>query len=193
MEKKQKILNLCKYLLSADKETIRYIAKVIGNIVAFFPVVPFGKLFYRYLEREKTIALKKNQGNFDKLMSLSCSAQAELTWWTENMLYSVKRIEVPPVDLTVHTDASMLGWGVTDGTLSSGGLWDQSEADRHINYLELKAIEFGLRVFAKKGMHIRIMYAIAAIAYINDMGGIQSVDCNRLSYYQLTVLGSQEH
>lgn len=84
MEKKQKILNLCKYLLSADKETIRYIAKVIGNIVAFFPVVPFGKLFYRYLEREKTIALKKNQGNFDKLMSLSCSQLNALKYprWT---------------------------------------------------------------------------------------------------------------
>jgi len=97
-------------LLSTDKETIRYIAKVIGNIMASFPAVPFGKLFYKCLEKEKTAALKRNRGNFDKLMSLSVLAQAELTWWTENIMSSFRCIEVPLVDLTtLHTDASKLG------------------------------------------------------------------------------------
>lgn len=63
-----------------------------------------------------------------------------------------------------------------------GGQWHQTEANMHINYLELKAIEFGLRIFAKNNMHVQIMCDnTTAISYINKMGGIQSVDCDELS------------
>ena len=49
-------MNLC---ISDSSPSIRNIAKVIGNMVASFPAVPYGKLFYRQLEHDKIKALHK--------------------------------------------------------------------------------------------------------------------------------------
>ena len=57
-EKKEKISALCEELLNATNISIRQLAKVIGNLVARFPAVPYGKLFYRNLEKDKIISLK---------------------------------------------------------------------------------------------------------------------------------------
>ena len=52
-EKKQKILKLCTAARLAHTLTIRELANLIGNLVASMEVVPYGRLFYRQLEREK--------------------------------------------------------------------------------------------------------------------------------------------
>ena len=51
-EKKQKILNLCTAARLAHTGTIRELAKLIGNLVASIEAVPYGRLFYRQLERD---------------------------------------------------------------------------------------------------------------------------------------------
>ena len=57
-EKKQKIFNLCTKLFEKSKPTIRFVAQVIGNIVASFPAVPLGPLFYGVLETDKIVRFK---------------------------------------------------------------------------------------------------------------------------------------
>ena len=65
-EHKAKKLQLaCTKSLLAPQPTIRETAHVIGALVAAFPVVPHGQLFYRQLEI-KTTALQLHQGDFDK-------------------------------------------------------------------------------------------------------------------------------
>ena len=51
--------------------TIRIVSEMIGLMVASFPGVMYGPLYYRQLEIEKVIALHQNQGNFEASMILS--------------------------------------------------------------------------------------------------------------------------
>ena len=52
-------------LLYKGKQTIRDLASVIGSLVATFPVLPYGKLHYRELERCKISSLKFQKGKFN--------------------------------------------------------------------------------------------------------------------------------
>ena len=61
--------------------TIRKLAKVIGTLVAAFPGVIQGPLYYRQLDMLKSKALEENSGNFDALTCLTEGARKELDWW----------------------------------------------------------------------------------------------------------------
>lgn len=183
-EKKQKIYVMSNEILDSNSQTIRKIASFIGNLTASLPAVPFGKLHYRSLERDKISALKISKGDFDAKMTLSNSAIEDTKWWINNIIESSNNIATPPVEITLFTDASNLGWGITDGTNPSGGLWNEFESAQHINWKELKAIHIGILTYCKTNnfKHARVMCDnTTAISYINNMGGIQSTVCDSLS------------
>ena len=61
------------------------------------------------------------------------------------------------------------------------GRWTASEASFHINYLELKAIQMGLRSFCSNlhNTHIKILSDNqTAVADMRNMGGTHSSLCN---------------
>ena len=89
-EKATSVQQACQALLERQKHIIRDVARVIGKIVTTFPRVMHGPLFYRALEKDKTIALKEN--SFDRPMTLSQPAKNELNWWVNNILSSFNRI-----------------------------------------------------------------------------------------------------
>ena len=62
------------------------LAQMIGKLVASFPGVLHGRLYYWDLENNKTVALAKNKGNFDAKTILSKSAISELRWWHSNVM-----------------------------------------------------------------------------------------------------------
>ena len=69
-------------LLENKSPTIRELASVIGSVISLFSAIPFGKLHYRALEKDKSNALKKFAGNFDKQISqVRYKASMELHWW----------------------------------------------------------------------------------------------------------------
>ena len=183
-EKFLKIVHLCDSLCKNLHPTIREVAKVIGNLVASFPAVPYGQLHYRKLEHNKIIALKRNKGNFDAPIQLSDDSIVELKWWIDNIHCSFSPIHTPKIDITIYTDASKLGWGITDGINPSGGQWDKDEAMEHINVLELEANYIGIVTYCggKTFKHVRVMTDnTTAIAYINNKGGIKSSKCNDIA------------
>ena len=50
--------------------------------------------------------------------------------------------------MIVFTDASNIGWGgVIKGQARAGDNWTPTEANNHINYLELLAILYSLQAF----------------------------------------------
>jgi len=184
-DKKIKILEICKNL-SLDKSfTIRQIAVVLGNLTASMEAVPYGKLFYRHIEKEKIIALRKYKGNFEAKLKLSAKAKLQLKWWQNNIDKSFRSLRPLPVDKIIYTDASSKGWGAHLGDTETGGMWKPLESENHINYLELLAILFGLKALIKnfEVLHIRIMSDnTTAVAYINNMGGIKSMGCNAIAF-----------
>ena len=54
--KMHEIRKLCSELQKSQSTSIRQVAKVIGKLVAAFPAVQYGPLFYRSIEKEKVAA-----------------------------------------------------------------------------------------------------------------------------------------
>ena len=78
-------------------------------------------------------------------MTLSDNLISELSWWINNIgQHAYRYITTIKSDQSIHTDASFIGWGVTDNDHPSGGFWHNEES-RHINVLELMIIFYGIK------------------------------------------------
>ncbi len=80
-----KQLWLCVLLSNSSAVTIRFLAKVIGKIVATFTGVHYGQLHSRQLECTKIKALKWNKGNFDAYVSVTLPVREDLQWWIDTV------------------------------------------------------------------------------------------------------------
>ena len=177
-----KIISKIKKLLYEGKQTIRDLASVIGSLVATFPVLPYGKLQYRELERCKISSLKFQKDKYNApCIPLSTSAIVELHWWLKHLKNANQSMQDIPVGCTTQTDVSEQGWGATDGNTPTGGRCSSLERN-HINILELKAILLALKSYFRHNCNFKHVYILndnsTALAYINNMGGMHSVICN---------------
>lgn len=182
-EKRNHILSMCTKICSLQSFTIRFLSTFIGTLVASLPGVQYGELHYRFLEFNRNTELRKAKGNFDAMATLDLEARTEVSWWLANIGSVKKNIIVKPPDITITTDASMLGWGAVFTGSTTGGHWNSEEAQLHINALELKAVLFGLQSFCNdfNDKHIRIRSDnTTAVAYINKLGGVKSIICHRI-------------
>ena len=108
----------------------------------------------------------------------------ELSWWIKNVQKQMRIISRGNPEITIKTDASLIGWGANTGNQETSGRWTCEESTHHINYLELLAIFMALRSFSDRvrNKFVRIMSDnTSAVSYINNMGGIKSDACNSVS------------
>lgn len=185
-ERVKKLRTSCLGLLKKKRFTVRELAQVIGQMVAAFPAVQWGPLYYRQLEKDKSEALKCNEGNFEALITLSDAGREELEWWIENITTAFVSLKKNEPSVEIKTDASTTGgWGATcDSTSQTGGRWSKNEKLAHINVLELLAIEFALKSFQEKvkNKHVKILTDnVCAVAYVRNMGGSHSQECNEVA------------
>ena len=82
---------------------------MIGMMVACCPGVEYWSWFYRQIDREKIAALKANQGDFDKHMTLYSKAKAHqvMLWWVENARLFKRQLDHGKIGHV--TDASTKG------------------------------------------------------------------------------------
>ena len=168
----------------ASSIRIRDIARVIGYLVSSLPAVQYGALYYRYLEMDKVQALNLSKGNFEADMTVSNQGIIEMKWWLCNLCHSFNVICHPPVDVTLYSNASLMGWAAVMDNISTGGRWSTVEARKHINYLELLAALFALKCFHTSlfGKHVKLMIDnTTAVVVINNMGTCHSVDCHSIA------------
>ena len=167
-----KIKNACAMGLNSKQITILDLSKIVGLMVASFPGVEYGPLFYRKLDNAKTKALRDHKGNYSALIQLSDELKQDLRWWVNNIDLAYCPINYGNTQLTISSDASPLGWGASCHGTQTGGNWNPLESKLHINMLELKAAFFGLRCFAQDNLHIKLLIDnTTALAYIANMGG----------------------
>lgn len=115
-------------LLNSEHPTIRDLARVIGKLISSLSGIMHGALYYRCLEKDKTLYLTKSNGNFEHTMQLSENAISGPQWWTQrsiNAAYNVIAHDKPSHIIT--TDASKKGWGAEYNGVPSGGLWKNQE------------------------------------------------------------------
>ena len=185
-EKKAKLLKLIEELLPKTFVKIRSVASLVGKMVSSCPGSLFGPLYYRRIEHDKNIALKRHRGNYEKTMQLSDESRQEMLWWKNNMATMHSPIEWPPITQEVSTDASgKNGWGASIlGTMPIGGMWTADQMDIHINVKEMLAILYALRSFVDilRGQHTRVLCDnTTAVFVLNKMGTTKSRECNDLA------------
>ncbi|XP_077991021.1 uncharacterized protein LOC144445357 [Glandiceps talaboti] len=180
----EKMITECNMLTRKDSESIRMFAKIIGLMISSILGVEFGPLYCRSLEMAKIKALQWQNGNFEACMAITSNMKKDLDWWVRNLPHERRSISKGNSDITICSDASTLGWGVSCEGKKGGGRWVAWEANHHINYLELLAVYFALRCFEQTFMnkYVKVLCDnTTAVAYINNMGGVRSVECKDIA------------
>ena len=183
-QKKETLKICCKKLLNNHKQTIRYIARVIGIITSSLPGVKYGAFHYKYLERDKVNALKESKGSFDAKMVLSEKALRDINWWYENIMSSDNEINKEAPSMIVYSDASSNGWGAAHENNKTGGSFSLEENKYHINAKELLAAKFALNTFVnRKNLHVKLMSDNTTTVFgLNNMGCNKPEECNQIIY-----------
>ena len=126
------------------------------------------------------------RGDWDETITLSCQAREEIAWWATECQFPLPASSIKDTSpsLTVHTDASQLGWGMSssDGCTASGK-WSHTEANLHINMLELLAVFKSICCLTNiSGIHIHVITDNSStMYYLNNMGGTHSYSMCRLA------------
>ena len=181
-DKRDNILVLINNILTAVRVSIRFLAKVIGTLIASLPGVEYGPLYYRELEFLKIRSLAINF-NYDNETILNSECLHELNWWKSEGLYSSKVISHGNPDFIMQSDSSGFAWGalLTHSQARTQGLWGEEEKLCDINVLELKAAFLGITALGTNlhDCHLQLQLDNqTAVTYINNMGGTHSIKCN---------------
>ncbi|XP_026828475.1 uncharacterized protein LOC113562666 [Ooceraea biroi] len=157
---------------------IRDFARLIGTLNSICRTVAYGFVYIRDFERKKFLACIDSNNDYDVRMMLPTSLQPDFRWW-------LHRLRSPPIERpllrrkfshVIFSDASPSGWGASMGRKQTHGWWSDQDRDEHINFLELKAVEYALRSFVDN-LHSRdILLRVdntTAIAYINRGGSLR--------------------
>ena len=177
-DKKSRLLSLMNGIRHKTHSKIRDFAHIIGTIVSICPAIKYGWLYTKAFERAKFLALIKQKGNYEARMVLSDSLSSDFDWWINCLQSDNCRnpIRLNNYCMEIYTDASLSGWGAVCNGNKTHGFWSKSEQKNHINFLELLAVYYGLKCFAKSKRNCEILLRVdntTAISYINRMGGIQ--------------------
>ena len=136
-EKREKNFECCKSFLKRDSFKIRELSSLIGTLISTFPGNTLGHLYYRQLDKCKTLGLKKAKGKFDTRIKLTEKAILDLQWWIKNLYIVSKKLQYPNITKVIYTDASMHGWEAYCEGMSKGGSWINTAKNWHINALQV--------------------------------------------------------
>lgn len=183
-DKVEKIQIMINKFRKLNRCKIRDFAQFVGLLTSACPAIEYGWLYTKNFERIKYLNLKENNENYDEFMTIPNELQSDFDWWSKAIKHSVCKIKNDSYCLEIYSDASTTGWGAACNGETASGPWSNIEREKHINYLEILAAFFGLKVFAKNLQNCQILLRIdntTAISYINRMGGVQFPHLTRLT------------
>ena len=183
-DKKQKILKFLKYFQFKTQCKIRTFAQLIGLLTSACPGVKYGWAHTKLLERAKYLALTKSNGHYSAKMQIPDDIRDDLAWWVRTLPFSKNDLTNDVYSMEISSDSSLSGWGAVCNGTTVHGWWTSGYSDKHINFLELQAIYFGLQTFAKSVQDCNILLRTdntTALACVNKMGSVQHPTLNNLS------------
>ena len=164
----------------------------IGMTNAVKQAIPMAPMYHRQLQAliNRVIPLVGSEPqamrqSYHNQVELTVEAREELTWWSQAARnHNAAPIIIPPPDLVIETDASLVGWGARCLDQRTGGLWSVKEQELHINALELTAVLLAIQTFTKERKHQHILVRTdntTAKSYINHIGGTHSPTINAIA------------
>lgn len=146
-------------------------AKLLGELVTAFPAVEYGWLYTKAMESQKLEALSNTKGNYNGVMHLSELVKKIMNWWIHRIPGAKKSFRLPDFTEVIFTDASVSGWGATDGVKSFHRVWSTSQY-WSISYKELYNVKIALEKLAPETSRSHLLLRIdneTAISYVNKI------------------------
>ena len=175
------IVDTCHNLLAQGSGLVRSLSTLIGQMShASQTGTLVAPLHYRGLQRLYLQAVSQHGQARKVIVPLTSQAHKDLEWWVSESSCRLNGCptQLPPIDLTVWSDASKTDWGAADQGIATGCHWSVEEAQWHINVIELRALKVRLQSQEAqhpplKHIHLRIDNT-TEVAYINKRGGTRS-------------------
>ncbi|KAG1166489.1 hypothetical protein G6F36_012923 [Rhizopus arrhizus] len=152
------------------------------------PAIGEALLHIRHLQRDLAKSLQLNNRNWEKPCQISQQSQQEFQWWRKSITMKnglpIQSMEVSTPQITIYTDSSDSGWGVSSPMIKTFGFWNKEEQETSINVRELKAVYFALKMHAKKleNCTIRVFTDnTTALKYTTKFGGTASLQLQELA------------
>ena len=163
-------------ILLAKYATARDFLSLLGRLVSMSDLVPLGRLRYQPLQLYLLAHWRPSQGQLTDRIPLDHPLlDPFLKWWTKpTIVLQGRPIQSPPPQLAIYTDDSTSGWGAHCGNQSAAGLCSAAKTTRHINELELLAIQKAVLHFLPliRGKVVMIhSNNSSAVAYLQNQGG----------------------
>ena len=113
LDKIERFRDYANFILSRNHCKIREVARLLGLMTSYTTAIRFGRLFTHHLDIQKIDALKEADGNYDGKMTLDVTSRDDINWWITHLDSEFAYIKTPKPSVTLCTDASHDGWGVT--------------------------------------------------------------------------------
>ena len=110
-DKVNHLVQACSKAIHQGKLSVQELSMLIGRMTATMMAVLPAPLCYKNLQRLKNQAFQHSQ-SFGTVVQLDQCVKDELEWWMWELKTWTGRQILPPLpDITLETDASLLGWG----------------------------------------------------------------------------------
>lgn len=138
---------LCTSAAKARWVTARSVASLTGLAQSVYLAVPPARFHLRSLH--DCLSARRS---WSSRVKLSHQALRDLEWWKKlPHKWNGRAIWRSPCTASLHTDASMMGWGgVLNSSVPAHGFWRTAQRRCHITLLELKAVRFTVESFLQE-------------------------------------------
>jgi len=132
------------------KCTIREFAQFCGVLVSICPAIPYSWVYMKKFEREKFLALRANQNNYDAYMGVSQKLQADFQWWQDSLKLPFCKLNSFNFILEIFSDASLSGWGAVCGEKRTRGFLEFRRQTNGYKFFGIICSFYGASVFCYK-------------------------------------------
>ena len=165
-------------LSNQQSATARDLSSLLGQMESLAPLLHLGRLHKRPFQRAFRERWEQASQSWDTLVPLDGWLEETTQQWLDQVWLSQGvPIHLPDGELDLYTDASHIGWGAHVDSLVASGQWSPTEAQWHINLLELEAVARALQEFLPTltGKAVRLFTDNTTVAfYVNKQGGARS-------------------
>lgn len=164
----------------------RVMLRLLGLMASCIDLVPWARLHMRPIQLYLLAWWTPAKQTLDYKIPLFSPLKQHLYWWMdrENFFKGVL-LEQESAQVTLITDASQSGWGAHLNSYQTAGHWPDHYNSKHINWLELKAVQLALKTFLQhvknKSVLVRTDNA-TVVSYINKQGGTHAPELCYLTW-----------
>ena len=159
--------------------------QLLGYMASLVDVLPDCRLHMRPLQIHLLRHYRPNVDPLSRPVPMFEQVRPHLTKWISRQFLSQgKRLRPLQPQITVTTDASLMGWGATCRDRMASGMWPGLRPLPHINQLEFRAVMLAGRHFQPLLEGKAVLFQtdnITVASYINKQGGTHSTQLNQLA------------